>query len=368
LFLLHPLAAEISFDRDIRPILSDKCFHCHGFDEAERKSGLRLDTREGAMADLGGYAALVPGKPNESELLLRIESEDPDEVMPPLDSHLSLSPTEIALLRTWISGEAQYEAHWAFQPLQHQKTPPGIHPIDHFLHQAQVREGLSPNPPAEGRTLARRLSLDLTGLPPLPERSLAFAQRYSSHPKSAVNAYLDELFASPHYGERMAWNWLEISRYADTNGYQGDQERQMWPWRDWVASAFQQNLSWDQFTIWQLAGDLLPSPTSEQILATGFSRNHPINAEGGRIPEENRVEYVFDMTETMGTTWLGLTLECSRCHDHKFDPLSQKDYFALNAFFNQTAVTGGDKSGTAAPHLSLPTTAQEAQSKLLNET
>lgn len=358
LTLMSCPAGEISFDRDIRPILSDKCFHCHGPDEKHRSADLRLDTLEGATRDLGGYAAIVPGDLEASELVYRITTDDPDEVMPTPKSHLKLTEKEKQLLKEWVKSGAEYEGHWSFEPVEKPEVPEGEHPVDFFIQQKLREAGLTQNESATPGALGRRLALDLTGLPLPGESASVFEREFERSPGKAVESLVTDLFASPHYGERMAWDWLDVSRYADTNGYQGDRVRTMWPWRDWVIDAFQRNLGWDQFTVWQLAGDLLENPSQEQILATGFNRNHPINGEGGRIPEENRVEYVFDKTETMGTTWLGLTLECSRCHDHKFDPISQRDYYALNAFFNQTPVTGGGKTGQTAPVLALPTDAQ----------
>lgn len=344
-------SAEYSFDRDIRPILSDKCFHCHGPDPKTREADLRLDTFAGATRDLGGYSAIVPGDLDASEMIYRITTDDPADVMPTPKSHLKLTDEEKELLKKWVKSGAEYESHWSFEAVEKPEVPEGKHPIDHFIRERLRESGLEQNGTASAKALGRRLALDLTGLPLPKDRAAVFESEYAQSPGKAVESLVDDLFASPHYGERMAWDWLDVSRYADTNGYQGDRERTMWPWRDWVITAFQENMRWDQFTIWQLAGDLLEEPTRDQILATGFNRNHPINGEGGRIPEENRVEYVFDMTETMGTTWLGLTLECSRCHDHKFDPISQKDYYALSAFFNQTPVNGGGKSGQEAPVL-----------------
>ena len=359
---------HLHWDRDIRPILSDKCYQCHGPDKKKRKADLRLDTFEGATADLGGHSAVVPGDIAKSELIFRIETNDPEEIMPTPKSKLSLSKSEKELLRAWVKSGAEYEGHWSYQPVKKPTVANGIHPIDYFIDKKLNRLGLSRNPPASARALARRMALDLTGLPLPLDRVLTFEKAHRSNPTAAVSALLNELLASPHYGERMAWDWLDVSRYADTNGYQGDRERTMWPWRDWVSRAFQKNMSWDQFTIWQIAGDLLPNPTEEQILATAFNRNHPINGEGGRIPEENRVEYVFDMTETVGIAWLGMTLECSRCHDHKFDPITRQDYFSLNAFFNQTPVDGSNKSGQAAPLLAVATPAQKAtRQRLLAE-
>ncbi|HAW97999.1 MAG TPA: chromosome segregation protein, partial [Opitutae bacterium] len=327
---------DLSFDRDIRPILSENCFHCHGPDEKERKAKLRLDTKDGILADLGGYFAVKPGDPQESELFARISSDDPDEQMPPPDSNRNLSPREIALLKEWIAGGAKWADHWTFQPIVRPEVKDNkIHPIDFLVEKRLETEKFKPTPRADRETLIRRLSLDLTGLPPTLEQIDAFL---ADDKPGAWERLVDRTLASPAYGERMAWDWLAAARYADTNGYQGDRERSMWPWRDWVVKAFNQNLPYDEFSIWQLAGDLLPGATHEQILATGFNRNHMINGEGGRIAEENRVEYVFDMTETMGTLWMGLTLNCARCHDHKFDPLRQRDYYQLFAIFNQTPV------------------------------
>ncbi len=241
---------------------------------------------------------------------------------------------------------------------------PVRNPIDAFIQQKLRDTGLEPSPEADARTLIRRVSLDLTGLPPAPEDVARFLNDPSSH---AYEDLVDSLLASPAYGERMAWDWLDVARYADTNGYQGDRERTMWPWRDWVIDSFNENLSYDQFTVWQLAGDLLPEATQEQQLATGFCRNHMINGEGGRIPEENRVDYVMDMTETVGTVWLGLTLNCCRCHDHKYDPLTRRDYYSLFAFFNQTPVTGGGGDPQTPPVLDLPTQEQQARIATLEQ-
>jgi hypothetical protein len=349
----------LSFDRDIRPILSDNCFHCHGPDAKKRKAKLRLDTKEGILADLGGYAPVKPGDPAKSELFARISSHDPEERMPPPDSNRNLSPKEIALLKEWIAGGAKWTGHWTFEPIVRPDVKDKkIHPIDFLVEKRLKAEKFKPTPRAERKTLIRRLSLDLTGLPPTLEQIDAFL---ADDKPGAWERLVDRTLDSPAYGERMAWDWLAAARYADTNGYQGDRERTMWPWRDWVVKAFNQNLPYDEFSIWQLAGDLLPDPTQEQILATGFNRNHMINGEGGRIAEENRVEYVFDMTETMGTLWMGLTLNCARCHDHKFDPLTQREYYELNAFFNQTPVNGGGGDPFSKPVLQAGSSAQNEE-------
>ena len=352
-------ANEVSFDRDIRPILSENCFHCHGPDAKKRKAELRLDIKEGALADLGGYAAVAPGNPAKSELFLRITSDDPEERMPPHDSNRHLSPKEIDLLKEWIGGGAKWKGHWTFEPIVRPTVEDKKrHPIDVLVEARLKKEKFPGNPRADRETLIRRLKLDLTGLPPAKGQTEAF---FSDKKPGAWERLVNRTLESTAFGERMAWDWLEAARYADTNGYQGDRERTMWPWRDWVVKAFNDNLPYDKFTIWQLAGDLLPDATQEQILATGFNRNHMINGEGGRIAEENRVEYVFDMTETMGTLWMGLTLNCARCHDHKFDPLLQREYYQFNAFFNQTPVNGGGGDPFSKPVLQAGSTAQNEE-------
>ena len=344
-------AAPVDFGREILPILSENCFHCHGPDSKGRKADLRLDTREGALLkNAEGSAAVVPGKPEASSLVERIFSHDRDEVMPPPKSNRKLSAKERDLLQRWVQEGAPWGSHWAFAPLEKPLLPQNgsPHPIDALVRERLRSEGLELQPRAPKRTLLRRLSLDLTGLPPSAEQIAAFD---SLSAPDALERTVDQLLSSPHFGERMAWDWLDAARYADSNGYQGDLERTMWPWRDWVVSAFNRNLPYDQFTLWQLAGDLLPGATHEQTLATGFLRNHPINGEGGRIAEENRVDYVMDMAETTGTVWLGLTLNCCRCHDHKYDPLLQTDYYRFFAFFNQTPVNGGGGDPQTAPKL-----------------
>ncbi|MFP6901079.1 MAG: DUF1549 and DUF1553 domain-containing protein, partial [Opitutales bacterium] len=262
------------------------------------------------------------------------------------------------LLKEWIASGAEWKGHWTFEPVKRPAVDDsGRHPIDVLVDLRLDKEKINPNPRASRETLIRRLTLDLTGLPPTPEQIDVFL---ADKKPGSWERLVHRTLSSSAYGERMAWDWLEVARYADTNGYQGDRERTMWPWRDWVIHAFNENLPYDQFTIWQLAGDLLPDATQEQILATGFNRNHMINGEGGRIAEENRVEYVFDMTETMGTLWMGLTLTCCRCHDHKFDPLMQREYYQLTAFFNQTPVNGGGGDPQSKPVLQAGTTAQNA--------
>jgi hypothetical protein len=365
LMLAHGLskpAAAASFSRDILPLLSDTCFQCHGPDEKARKAKLRLDLKEGAFRVTEGKAIIAPGKSADSELFKRLISQDPDDVMPPPKSNRKLSTEQIALIRQWIDEGARWGEHWAFEKLTQPPLPKlkafqsrVRNPIDQFILSRLDKEGLSPAPEAPREPLIRRVTLDLTGLPPTMEEVDTFLG------DKAPNAYerlVDRLLNSPAFGERLAWTWLEAARYADSNGYQGDSERTMWPWRDWVVKAFNQNLPYDRFTIWQLAGDLLPSPSPEQKLATAFCRNHMINGEGGRIAEENRVDYVMDMAETTGTVWLGLTFNCCRCHDHKFDPLSRRDYYSFFGFFNQTPVDGGGGDPQTKPNLEIPTPEQ----------
>jgi hypothetical protein len=348
--------ARVDFDRHVLPILSDACFTCHGPDAKKRKADLRLDDElEARKKNDEGRAAVVPGKSAESELYRRIVAEDPDDLMPPAKSNKKLSKAQIETLKKWLDSGAAWGEHWSFRPLVKPPTPAPGHPVDAFIRARLEREKLRPSPEADRTTLLRRATLDLTGLPPTIEEADAFLADRSP---DAYGKLVDRLLASPRFGERMAWDWMEASRYADSNGYQGDGERTMWPWRDWVVRAFNENLPWDEFTIRQIAGDLLPEP--RHPLATAFLRNHPINGEGGRIAEENRVEYVFDMTETVGTVWLGLTLTCSRCHDHKFDPVTKRDYFGLFAFFNQTPVNGGGGDPQTPPVLELPTPEQTA--------
>jgi len=348
--------ATISFNRDVRPILSENCNHCHGPDPKQRKADLRLDLRDGALQQ----GAIVPGNPNDSEVIARIFSIDPDDQMPPPDSHRNLTPEQRDVIKQWISQGAAYEPHWAFIPPKKSKVSASKNAIDALVSARLKQEGLSFSEPATPSQLVRRLALDLTGLP--PDSELATCKQYLANPNpTTYAAYVDSLLSQPAYGERMAWEWLDAARYADSNGYQGDRERTMWPWRDWVVNAFNENLPYDKFTVWQLAGDLLPDATHEQKLATGFCRNHAINGEGGRIAEENRVEYVMDMAETAGTIWLGLTYNCCRCHDHKYDQLTQAEYFQMFAFFNQTPVSGGGGDPQTAPNLPTPSPMQQAK-------
>jgi hypothetical protein len=364
--------APLDFDREVRPILSENCFKCHGPDASQRKADLRLDTKEGAFGPAGEGRAIVPGRPEESELYRRITALDPDDVMPPPESGKKLGAEQIALLRRWIAEGAEWRGHWAFIAPRRPAVPrvrraPWLrNAVDFFILARLEREGVAPSPEAERATLLRRASLDLTGLPPTPEEIDALLADPSP---DAYEKAVDRLLASPRFGEHMTWPWLEAARYADTNGYMGDGVRTMWPWRDWVVDAFNRNLPFDRFTLEQIAGDLLPEPTVEQRVATGFNRNHMLNNEGGRIPEENRAEYVMDRVETTSTVWLGLTTGCARCHDHKYDPVSQKEYYGLFAYFNNITETGEVETGPSAqPVLVMSTPEEEAQIAALQET
>ena len=322
------LSQSIEFNRDVRPILSDRCFTCHGPDPANRKTALRFDTEAGARS------AIVPGDPEKSELVRRIASLDTARRMPPAYmGHDQLSSREIAAIREWIRLGAKWQSHWSLIP----PTRGLGRGIDDYVRARLERASLELSPEADRRTLIRRVTIDLTGLPPTPAEVDAFL---SDTPDHAYDRLVDRLLDSPRYGERMAIRWLEAARYADTNGYQSDGVRTMWPWRDWVISAFQNNMPFDRFTVDQLAGDLLPSPSLEQRIATGFHRNHRTSAEGGIVDEEFRVEYVADRAETTATVWLGLTLGCARCHDHKYDPITQRDFYGLFAFFNSVPEKG----------------------------
>lgn len=340
---------QISYNFHIRPILSDKCFACHGPDANKREGDLRLDTEEGAFKALKespGKFALTAGNPELSEVYHRIISEDPGELMPPPESNLSLSGDEIALIKKWIEQGAKYEPHWAFLKVEKSPVPKadwGNNEIDAFAYKKMLAKKLEPNPEAKPHELIKRASLDITGLPPTPE----LLDKYADF--SGENTYeklLDELLAQPAFGEKLGVLWMDISRYSDSYGYQDDEVRSQWPYRDWVIHAFNTNLPYDQFLTWQLAGDLLPEATKEQILATAFNRNHKYTEEGGIIEEEYRIEYVLDKTNTFSKGILGITMECAQCHDHKYDPFSQKEYYELFAFFNNSKEKGfeGDVS------------------------
>ncbi|HMO36486.1 MAG TPA: DUF1549 domain-containing protein, partial [Gemmatales bacterium] len=344
-------AAPPDFGRDILPILSDKRFHCHGPDAATRKGNVRLDPREGAFRQHQGRAAIVPGQVEQSELIARIFSEDLDELMPPPESNRNLTEKQKALLKQWIESGARWEPHWAFVPPVRAALP-GVQqeswvqqPIDRFILARLEAQGLAPSPPASREAWLRRVTLDLTGLPPTLAELDAFL---ADTTPVAFEKVVDRLLASPRYGERMASDWLDIARYADTHGYQMDRYRPMWPYRDWVIQAFQKNLPYDQFVTWQLAGDLLPDASQEQILATAFNRLHMQNEEGGIIEEEYRVSYVVDRVNTFGTAFLGMTFDCTRCHDHKYDPFTMKDYYSLFSFFQNIDESGQTSFFTAS--------------------
>ena len=366
-------AAEttVDFNRDVRPILSDRCFACHGPDAEDRQAGLRLDLRAAATAALeSGVTAVVPGDPAASALAERITSTDPDLVMPPPHIGKPITPAEAEILRRWIAAGAEYQGHWAFERIERPAVPAvpdtgwAKTPIDRFILARLAAEGLAPNAEAERVTLARRLALDLTGLPPDPAAVDAFL---ADTAPDAYEKYVDALLASPHYGERMAIEWLDAARYADSHGYQTDSSRSNWPWRDWLIRASNDNLPFDQFTIQQLAGDMLPDASRDQVVATGFNRNHRINGEGGIIAEEWRVETVIDRVETTGQTWLGLTVGCSRCHDHKYDPLTQREFYALFALFNNVPENGtimgssNRSGGNSDPLFEIPSPEQEVE-------
>ncbi len=399
---LHGHAAEraLDFNRDVRPILSENCFRCHGFDEKARKARLRLDTPEGAMHPAkSGAVAVVPFKPADSELVKRITSTEPDDLMPPEKSDKKLSAAQIETLRRWVAEGAKYARHWAFEPpvpvappAVRQKDWP-LNDIDPFVLQRLEREGLQPSPEAGPARWLRRVSLDLTGLPPTPEEVRRFEKeiqdtkiqdgkiqdarsegrssgsyilkscilKSSTLQSSVYSRWADKLLESPHFGERLALDWLDTARYADTNGYFGDHPRQVWAWRDWVIEAFNRNLPFDQFTIEQLAGDLLPNPTRDQLVATGFQRNCMSNNESGIIDEEYRVEYVIDRLNTAAATWMGVTVGCAQCHDHKYDPLTQKEFYQMFAFFNSTSDTGLITKDSPPPTIEVPTPEQQAE-------
>jgi hypothetical protein len=357
---------KVSFNRDVRPILSDNCLYCHGPDGKHREAKLRLDVREDAVRDQGGYAVIVPGKPDDSELIKRITTDDGDDLMPPVKSKKKLTPEQKETLMRWIAQGANYERHWSFEPPRRGAVPATAdfqsliadwkeresqraeqisnqqsaicnwprNPIDAFILQRLLAEGLAPSPEADAMTLCRRLHLDLTGLPPTPRELDAFVAESIRDPQSAVRNLADRLLASPHYGERWGRWWLDQARYADSNGYSIDAPRQIWKFRDWVIDALNKDMPFDQFTIEQLAGDLLPGATESQKIATGFHRNTQINQEGGIDKEQFRTDSVFDRVATTGTVWLGLSVGCAQCHDHKFDPIAQKEYYRLFAFLN----------------------------------
>lgn len=345
------LPETVDYNFHIKPILSDNCYTCHGPDANKRKAGLRLDLEAEAFGELPenpGTFPIVPKNLRESMVYQHIISEDGDEVMPPPDSKLALNPYEKKLIKRWIEQGAKFEKHWAFLTPEKAEVPDfttsdpvyahwGENEIDAFILKKLEESGLHPSKKASDETLIRRISLDLTGLPPTPEQTKSLLDEDS---KAGIAKIIDGFLSTPAYGERMTQSWLDVARYADSHGYQDDSYRTMWPWRDWVIHAFNENLPYDKFLTWQLAGDLLPNANKEQILATGFNRNHPITQEGGVIQEEYRTNYVLDRTNTLGKGILGITLECARCHDHKYDAITQKNYFEMFSFFDQVDEKG----------------------------
>lgn len=350
---------KVDFTFHVKPIISDRCFKCHGPDKNAIEGGLSLNTAEEAYMALGDekdHFAIVPGDIEKSELVKRINSRDPSFLMPPPESNLELTEYEKKILTKWIDQGAEYKDHWAFIVPQKTSLPNianlswGNNEIDKFILAKHDENGLNPSEPAQKEKLLRRLSFDLTGLPPSIDEIIQFKNDDTAN---AFEKMIDHYLGTQDYGEHMAAEWMDIARYADTHGYQDDFERIMWPWRDWVIHAFNKNMPYDEFVTYQLAGDLLPNPTKEQIIATGFNRNHKITFEGGVIPEEYRVEYVEDRTITFGTAFLGLTFECARCHDHKYDPISQQEHFELFSFFNNINEKGlvSNQKETPEPYL-----------------
>ena len=355
-----PLAAaegKLSFNRDIRPILSENCFACHGFDAKKREADLRLDTAEGAAMDLGGYQAIVSGSLEKSEAWERILSTDPDEIMPPPKSHKTLTDAQKNTLKRWIEEGAVYERHWSLETPVKPVVPAEGRPIDHFLSAPLAAKQLALQPEADRATLIRRVAFTLTGLPPTPAEVDAFEKDASP---GAYEAMVDRYLPSPRYGEEMARHWLDVARYGDTHGLHLDNERHLWAYRDWVVKAFNENLPFDQFTTWQLAGDLLPNATTDQLVATGFIRCNVTTSEGGAIDEEYRHLYAIDRAATVTTAWLGVTGGCAQCHDHKYDPMSAKDFYSLYAFFYSAADPAMDGNiAKTAPILKLPAPGQQ---------
>lgn len=358
--MLSAAGQRVDFNRDVQPILASHCIECHGPDSVSRQGDLRLDRGEGLTDDRGGYQILVPGKPEASELFVRITQADHDARMPPASfaKNKPLTPEEIETLKRWIAEGAEFAEHWAFIPPQQPPLPMVSddnwprNAIDRFILNRLEEEGMRPSPEADKVTLIRRASLALTGLTPTIEQIDAFVADESA---DAFEKVVDRLLASPRYGLHMALPWLDAARYSDSSGYQADWERYQWPWRDWVVDAYNANMPFDQFTIEQLAGDMLPEATLAQKIATGFNRNHRINDEGGSLDAEFEVEYVVDRVDTTATVWLGLSAGCARCHDHKYDPLSQKEFYGLYAYFNNVPEKGIDgRIGAANPYIEIP--------------
>jgi hypothetical protein len=364
-------ASRLEFNRDVRPILAEHCLNCHGFDDKTRKGGLRLDLREDALkGGKSGKASLVPSRPQDSELVHRLTTSDPDDLMPPAKTGKPLTVSQIETLKRWVAEGAEYQPHWAFIPPREPALPTprqtgwARSPLDLFVLARLESEGLKPRPEADRTTLIRRASLDLTGLPPTPAEIDAFL---ADSTDTAYEKVVDRLLASAQYGERMAVDWMDAARYADTHGYHIDSARDMSAWRDGVIRAFNQNQPYDQFTVEQLAGDLLPGATVDQKVASGFNRNHMINYEGGAIAEEYHTAYIVDRINTTATVWLGLTVACAQCHDHKYDPVTTRDYYSLYAIFNGVPENGLDgRHGNAVPTVSLPSAAQDAERLRLN--
>ena len=359
---------RIDFSREIQPILANHCWSCHGPDEKSRQAELRLDIREQALAK----SAFVPGDDSTSELVRRIESIDEDSRMPPSSSKKPLNEKQKELLRGWIQQGATYSKHWAFEapvrptpPMQAQGDGDDLSPVDQFVRDRLKREQIAFSPQADRGTLLRRVTLDLTGLPPTLDELHQFLSDSSD---KAYEKVVDRLLASERYAERMAMSWLDLARYADTNGYNNDEDRTMWPWRDWIIKAFHQNMPYDQFVVEQLAGDMLPNPSKDQLIATAFLRNQGHNTEGGIIPEEYRIEYVADRVHTTATVFLGLSMQCARCHDHKYDPISQTEYYQFFAFFNNLdeKQASYNKFVAAEPFIRVPSSEQESQLKALD--
>ncbi len=356
---------RLDFNRDIRPILSENCFYCHGQDGNKRQAELRLDRREDAITK----QALVPGDLDASELIQRIRSTNPDELMPPPNSNRRLTDPQKQLLERWVREGGEYLDHWAYvAPVR--PAEPAVreehwarNPLDRFILARLEAEGLQPSAEADRATLIKRLSIDLTGLPPTPAEVDQFVD---DRDPQAYENLVDRLLASQHYGERMALPWLDAARYADSNGFQQDGDTWQWIWRDWVVRALNSDLPFDQFTTWQLAGDLLPDATLDQKIASGFNRNHLLNGEGGAIPEEQRFVILFDRVDTTATTWLGLTMACAQCHDHKYDPITRRDYYGLLDAFNRLPESGvpqyfSSRIRVAPPFVEVPTEENKAR-------
>lgn len=362
---IHAAPPDLDFNRNIRPILSENCFYCHGQDQNKRQADLRLDVGEAAIK----AGAVVPHNPSGSSLIRRIHSTDPEAVMPPPKSNRRLTAEQKELLERWIAKGAVYQAHWAYiAPVR--PAEPAVKqtdwvktPIDRFVLARLESEGLAPSPEADRTTLIKRLSIDFTGLPPTPQEVEAFLNDTS---EKAYENLVDRLISSPHYGERLALPWLDAARYADSNGFQQDGDTWQWIWRDWVVKALNSDLGFDQFSIWQLAGDLMPDATTDQKVASAFNRNHLLNGEGGAIPEEQRFVNLFDRMDTTATNWLGLTMACVQCHDHKYDPITQRDYYSLMDAFNRVPESGtpqyfSSRIRVAAPFIEIPTEENKAR-------